>query len=270
MIECYEWREAPNAQFAVIGDPVEHSWSPRMQQAAFNQLGLKFKYLAIRVPVGEFDEAMAHLTRLGFLGLNVTVPLKDLAFDWAREVDDVAQRTKSVNTVSMKDARGTSTDGLGFVDTLSEFGVTAPGRIMVMGAGGAARSICASVLGAGFEVTLWNRTEKRARSLEELLGHRSLRVVSSPDPIGAAVIVNATSAGIEGDTPPLQWERAERTAIAYDLLYASEPTTFMKLAIGQSLRAIDGRFMLAAQGARSLEWWLGIEAPRSAMLEAIV
>jgi shikimate dehydrogenase len=263
-----EWRDAEPAQFAVIGDPIKHSRSPRMQEAALRAMGLDHRYVALRVPSGEVAEAFDLLSGLGYLGVNVTVPHKYEAFLAMRSVELFARRVEAVNTVRLPDLAGVNTDGPGFMDSLAPLALPRGCRVLVLGAGGSAVSIAAALVEGGFEVRIYNRTRSRAEALVARLGIPA-EILDTADPSGCELIVNATSAGLHDAELPVDWASAKPDAVAYDLVYGSEPTRFLRTASDRGLRTIDGLPLLVAQGARSLEWWLGREAPRQVMLESL-
>lgn len=258
------WRDAPVAQFAVIGDPIEHSRSPEMHAAAFRSLGLPYRTVRVHVEPGEVDEALEHLASIGFLGVNVTVPHKEAAWRWSgRSGDGLSARIGAANTLRLATRECINTDGPGFVDTLESL----PERALLLGAGGSARAIAASLEDAGVELTIWNRTRERAEALKRELDLQA-EILDEPDLAGFDLIVNATSAGLHGGGPGLEWGVAKPSALAYDLVYGSTP--FLEAAAARGLQTMDGIPLLVAQGARSLEWWLGVEAPRAAMLKALL
>lgn len=287
----HEWRDAPAADYAVIGDPIAHSWSPKLHRAAYRAFGLDERYEAIRVPLEEFTEALKHLTNLGYRGLNVTIPLKEAAFAWARSVDAESTPYRALNTLSLSDRRGTNTDAPGFLDMLACLGFPNPPHavrgtftatkervtqgesnperehVLILGAGGTARTLAIALQNHGFKVTIWNRTRQRA---EDLAGEvPGLLVLDKPTAKGCGLIVNATATGLTGETPPVDWTGAESGALAIDAVYASEPTPFMQAARAQGLEAADGRLMLVAQAARAFAWWHGGAPPYDAMLDAV-
>ena len=268
MTRFFEWREAPQADFAVIGDPVGHSLSPRMHAAALRALGLDRTYLAIRVPPGEVAACLARLSELGYVGVNCTVPHKAEALAACDRVDAFALRVGAVNTVRLPSLEGTNTDGPGFLDTLGPLGIPAGSRALLLGAGGSARAVAAALQEAGFRLALWNRTPHRAETLVREVG-LDAELLAAPDPSGCALVVNTTSAGLHGASVGVDWGRAPADAVAYDLMYGDGPTPFLREAASFGLRTVDGRPLLAAQGARSLEWWLGRRAPRREMLLSI-
>jgi shikimate dehydrogenase len=270
-VRWFEWREAPQADFAVIGDPIAHSLSPRMHQAAYQALDLPYRYVALRVPPGEVAAALHELAHRGCRGVNVTVPLKEEALAWCEEAEPFARRANAVNTVCLPTRKGTNTDGPGFLDTLADLGVK-PGNALVLGAGGSARAVALALVGAGFSVRIYNRTKSRAEALAAELAPDAA-ALDEADPAGAALIVNATSVGVlkEPSQPalPVVWDRAEPKAVAYDLFYGSE-TSFLRAARERGLQTTDGLPMLIAQGARAFEWWLNLAAPREAMRDALI
>jgi shikimate dehydrogenase len=268
MTEVFTWRDAPKAQFAVLGDPVGHSLSPQMHQAAFQALSLPYRYVAIRVPEGELARALDHLGGMGYVGVNLTLPHKEAALEWVTEPDAFVRRAGAVNTVRLAGKSGINTDAPGFLDTLEDLKVEPPGPVLVLGAGGAARAISTALVDAGYKVKLYNRTPKKAKELVASTGIKAT-VASAPDPSGIALIVNATSASVEGDALKIDWSSADRKTIAYDLMYGPELSPFLLEAGLAGLKVVDGLEMLIRQGARALEWWLGCKAPVEEMRRAV-
>jgi shikimate dehydrogenase len=258
----FPWRDAPAARFAVIGDPVSHSLSPKMQNAVLRELGEPGAYIAIQVPEVEVAQALNHLVSLGFEGINVTVPNKAAARQWCKTVSEFASAAEAVNTIALQKQDGINTDGPGFVETISQL----PGRrASVLGAGGSARAIVLSLSAAGYEVRLWNRTEAKARELAAIIP--GVVVLAGPTVADADIVINATSASLTGAVLELDWTAADPEAVAYDLMYSSEPTAF--LAAAGSRPKLDGRAMLVAQGALAMEFWLGRPVPREPMRRAV-
>lgn len=270
MNEWFEWRDAPPADFAVVGDPIAHSLSPRMHMAAYRALGLDLRYVALRVPSGEFYDAMDHLCTSGFRGVNVTIPLKGVAANWANDAPIDLCEVDSLNTLRLKDRSGTNTDGLAMRDILDEESQesTKNVSVLVLGTGGTARAIMSSLGHAGYRVCAWARTRKR---LDAVLEHFTtpIEVRSSLDPAGCNYLINATSASMNGQSLPVIWCNAKSDLIAFDCYYTSGKTLFQTEAEAQGLRSFDGKKLLAYQGARSFEWWTGMKAPREAMLDAV-
>jgi shikimate dehydrogenase len=264
-MSVFGWREAPRADFAVLGHPIKHSLSPKMHHAAYDALGRGEKYVAIEVIAEEFGQAINHLIQLGYRGVNVTIPHKTAAFEWADSTCETSQKLQVCNTLRFSDRSGVNTDVPGFLKSL-------PGhsqRALVLGAGGSARAIVYALSRQGTEVSVWNRTESRAVELVDQIGLGS-RIVSDPAVGGFGLIVNTTSTGLTGDSLPIDWTGAEPgSQLAYDLAYSSGPTSFLSEAASHGLTGMDGRMMLMEQGAFAFEYWFDVSAPREAMWEAI-
>jgi L-threonylcarbamoyladenylate synthase len=267
-MNSYEWRSAPPGEYAVIGDPVEHSLSPRMQGAAFRDLGLSDRYVAVRVPIDEVGPALDRLQSIGYRGLNVTVPLKEAVLEHLLDVDPFAVRAQAVNTVRLPERAGINTDGPGFVDILADLGIHKPARVLLLGAGGSARAIALALADAGYELLIHNRTRERAHRMVETLGI-SAKVLDVPDPAGASLVVNATSASLQGHAVPLLWEALDPSAVAVDLMYGKGDLPFLSEASSRGHTVVDGLALLVAQGVRAFEWWTGRTPSRSAMRLAV-
>lgn len=268
MSAFFEWREAPKAQYAVVGDPVEHSLSPKMHSAAFKACGLGDTYVAVRVPQEEFAEAMDHLKQQGYKGVNVTVPLKETAYRWAKSMPRLERRIGVVNTLRLEDGAAINTDAPGFIDTLRDLGLMLPCNVLVLGAGGASRALMVALAELECRLLCWNRTPIKLEKLLHELGIKA-EMVSNAVPADCDLILNTTSASMVNVQLPVDWYQSPRKALAYDLFYTSGPTTFMFDAQTNGIRAVDGRALLVAQGARSFEWWTGQKAPRQDMLKAV-
>ncbi len=260
------WREAGEGDFAVVGDPVAHSLSPRMHNEAFKHLGLPFLYQAVHVPQGELSQAISYLRAKRYRGLNVTLPLKFEAFDLHWSTDQSSERYRAINCLNFEEQRATNTDVPAFLATLECLNLPDQACALLLGAGGSAKSLGIALIEAGYSLRVWNRTLARARELAEEVG---ATVLESADPEGCDLILNATSANLIGESPPVLWDRSADSCRAYDLAYSKKPTPFIRSARQRGLLAIDGRAMLVEQGALSLEWWLGVTAPREAMRQAV-
>ena len=265
MSDVRNWREAPVADFAVIGDPVTHSLSPKMHSAAFHALGLPYRYVAIHVERGEVAEALRHMEQIGYRGANVTVPHKEEALDWAQEAEPFALKVRAANTLNLKRRSCINTDAPGFLDTLRDLPIPEKTALLI-GAGGSARAIATALAEDGWKLRVQNRTHERAEELARAVGAEAVRDLGLE---GEYVIINCTSASLGGSALAIDWSVAPRGAIAYDLMYSPNGTPFLNAARAHGIRTIDGLDLLVAQGARSFEWWLGIQAPRKAMREAL-
>jgi shikimate dehydrogenase len=278
MNEVFPWRQAPRAEFAVIGDPVAHSLSPRMHQAAYDELELPFRYVAVHVPPGEVGPALDRLASLGYRGVNVTVPHKEEVLGWCSDIEPLAAHVRAANTVRIENRACINTDATGFLATLEGLGLSGPGAssnpsgespmALVLGAGGSARALAYALAQAGWRLRVYNRTRSRAEEMVRGLGVEA-ELLASPDPGGATLVLNTTSASLQGASLGIPWERADPHALAYDLMYAEGGTPFLRDAAERGLRTCDGLPLLAAQGALAFEWWLGMRAPLDAMRRAL-
>ncbi|MCO5297426.1 MAG: shikimate dehydrogenase [Fimbriimonadaceae bacterium] len=268
-MSVFEWRDAPDGlAYAVLGDPVGHSWSPAMHNAAFEALGMRERYGAIRVPSGELRAALERLAAQGARGVNITVPLKAEALAWASHPDALAVRVGAANTLDLAAGRATNTDVPGFREALEGLDPLPRSVAVLLGAGGAARAAAVALADAGFELRVFNRTRARAEQMLAELGLDGT-VLEEPNARDAGVVVNATSGGLHGDGVAVDWDGLAPGAVAMDLAYGPAAEPFVRAATGRVARVADGKSMLVAQGALSFEWWTGIRAPREVMLRAI-
>lgn len=246
-------------KFAVLGDPVSHSLSPKMHTAAYRALGLNHTYEAIQVAAGQVATTLDRLRHEGYAGVNVTVPLKEEALQ-ACTPDPFAQRCGAVNTLDLRTGMGINTDGPGMVEAL---GALIPCDVLLLGAGGSARALVVALQDAGCRVTIWNRTASRAASLAAETGAQVTETIPEHD---YDVAINTTSASMSGESLTLAYQ-SNKTYI--DLYYSDHDTPFVEAARAVGATAMDGRELLVAQGALAFEFWLGGPAPRSAMKAAV-
>lgn len=273
-MSIFSWRDAPEAEFAVIGDPVAHSLSPWMQSAALRSLGLPHRYVAIHVPPSDLIAAMDRLLALGYQGVNVTVPHKTGVLDWIQDTEPYARQVGACNTIRIQDRYGWNTDAPGFLQVLEEVELAADAPILLLGAGGSTRALLPALVGRGHRVRLWNRTRARAEELVETL-RLDVEILDRPDAGGAIAVVNTTSASLQGESLRVEWRGAR---LAIDLAYrariegglvVAEPTPFLREAAEAGMVGIDGRSLLAAQGALSLSHWLGTPVDPAPMRHAL-
>jgi shikimate dehydrogenase len=246
----------------VLGFPVRHSRSPAMMNAAFAELGLDWRYLALPVPPAHFAETVRALHASGYRAANVTIPHKLAALEAADELTDAARSIGAVNTLTLTgDGRilGDNTDAGGLLDALGE---PVPGSVLVLGAGGAARAAAWALREAGSEVTIWNRTAERAEALAAELGVSAGRA-------DAELLVNATSVGLHRDDSLDGLPLIDARVVA-DLVYGNRPTPFARWADERGARLVDGLEVLVCQGALSLAIWTGREPPVDVMKRAVV
>jgi shikimate dehydrogenase len=246
----------------VLGYPVRHSRSPAMMNAAFADLQLDWRYLALPVPPARFAETVRALAGSGYRAANVTIPHKPAALEVADELSDAAREIGAVNTLSFaEDGRisGDNTDAGGLLDALGE---PLPESALVLGAGGAARAAAWALREAGASVRIWNRTPERAAALA-----KELQVEAGTGE--AELLVNATSVGLRREDSLDGLPLVDARVVA-DLVYGDGPTPFARWAEERGARLVDGLEVLVRQGARSLALWTGREPPVDLMRRAVV
>jgi shikimate dehydrogenase len=257
---------------AVIGDPVRHSWSPTIFEAAFDATGLDWTYVAFEVAPASLADALAGARALGLAGLSVTTPHKEAVAGLVDEVSPRAAALRAVNCVTVADGRllGDNTDGQGFVDALGWAEVAVGGRrVAVLGAGGAARAIVAALAEYGADdVAVVNRTADRAAAAAALAGPVG-RVGTPADLERADLVVNATSVGFGDPTAmPVDAELLRPQHVVVDVVYHPLRTALLREAEGRGARTVDGLGMLVGQAAVAFERWCGVVAPVAAMRRA--
>jgi shikimate dehydrogenase len=254
-------------RYGLVGHPVEHSRSPLIHQLFAKQTGEDISYELIDAEPESFETAVRGFGAAGGGGLNVTVPHKEAAFALMDEIGADARRARAVNTVTfLRNARmrGDNTDGVGFMrDLTMNLGEQVRDRrVVVLGAGGAARGILGPLLDAApAEIVLANRTRARAEALAAELGLSTLKVCLFEALAGEApfeILINTTSAGLRGKIPALPASAAPAESLCYDLAYSLKPTPFMEWARAQGVRrAVQGWGMLVEQAAESFFLWRG-------------
>jgi shikimate dehydrogenase len=262
---------------ALIGSPVEHSLSPVIHQAAFDAAGVDWTYVAFDVAEGEGVGALAAMRVLGIAGLSVTMPHKRDVADAVDRLEPAARALHSVNTVSWDGGElvGSSTDGAGFVASLTESGiVVADARVAVIGAGGAARSVVDALGRAGSEdITVLNRTRVHAEAAATLAAAASVGIAS--DISRADIVVNATNVGMGVDplrsTPddlPCDPALLRDHQVVVDLVYHPLRTAWLIAAEEIGAHTIDGLGMLIHQAALQQERWIGVRPDTGVMRTA--
>lgn len=261
---------------AVVGSPVRHSLSPTLLNAAFAATGLDWTYTAFEVAEGDFPRALDGMRSLGVAGLSVTMPHKAAAAAAADELTPAAARLGAVNCLVPDGDRmvGHNTDGGGFLDGLAhDAGITVEGRrVVVVGAGGAARAVVEACGAAGAtDIVVVNRTIGRAGSAAELAG--AVGRVVPPAAAAQAVadadlVVNATPVGMSGaaaEGMPIDPNVFRVGQVAVDLIYHPLETPWLAALRRQGIEAHGGLSMLLFQAARAFSLWTGAEAPVAAM-----
>lgn len=269
----------------IFGDPIDHTLSPRMQNAALQAAGIDAAYLPFHVTPGQLPGAVAAIRALGLVGVNLTIPHKEVACRLVDELDEAAELAGAVNTIACRDGRlyGFNTDGTGLLAALrEEFGLTVQGRrVLIIGAGGASRgALVALALAGAAWIGVANRTLSRAEKLVQELTPRlqgtSLAAFSLDDNLTANLgvpvdlLINSTSAGLSGDqlSLPIAGLLVDNGAV-YDMVYGAEPTALVRAALAAGIPAADGRSMLVGQGEAAFRLWFGVAAPTGVMRNAI-
>ena len=267
----------------IFGDPITHTRSPAMQNAAFRVRHLPYVYVPFLVRPADLSRAVHSIRALNLVGVNVTVPHKERIVRYLDGLSAEANLCGAVNTVVNCDGTlfGDNTDGRGFLLSLQERCLSPRRReVVVIGAGGAARALLASLIRAGSaRVTILNRTQAKAQALART--YRSLgktRIEALPldtlrDPAllqNAALVVNCTPVGLHGEQfLPLAYAATPRGCLFYDLLYRPELTPFLWHARAAQRPIVDGRRMLLHQGALAFSLWTRTPAPLDTMAQAL-
>jgi shikimate dehydrogenase len=299
LADLENWREAtrdvdPPIRLGVFGDPVAHSLSPQMQNAALKQCEIGMQYARFHIRANELRSALRFLRELDFIGVNLTVPHKIAAFDQIDEADEHASRTGAANTIRVRDGKliGSNTDGEGFGRAIrTQFSVDVRDlRVMVIGAGGGTgRAIAWQCALENCErLVLVNRTLEKAMALADRLrpffaGPRVLgpvaRLEATPWREAALraqladvdLVVNATPLGMNpSDTTPIPARLLAPHHMVFDAVYGSSKTSLLRAADEAGARGANGLSMLLHQGALSFSIWFDREAPIDVMRAALL
>jgi shikimate dehydrogenase len=268
----------------VFGHPVAENPTIVMQEAAFQELGLNWRYLTIEVYPEDLENAIKGMRAFNMRGINLTIPHKVEVLKYLDEVAEDARLMGAVNTVLREGDRliGENTDGKGFLYSLREDTQVDPAgkRIVVLGAGGAARAITVELALAGAaHLTVVNRSAERGQALVSLLNEKTpvtAEFVQWDDvyalPANTDVLVNATSIGLYPDVtakPDLDYDTITANMIVCDVIPNPPHTPFLKEAEARGARTLDGLGMLVYQGAIGFKMWTGLDAPVEVMHQAL-
>jgi shikimate dehydrogenase len=265
--------------YAVMGNPIAHSLSPRIHQLFARQTGQHISYDALLVEADGFTQAIAAFVKAGGKGLNITVPFKREAYEIADELSRRAQRAGAVNTLRIEDDGtlfGDNTDGIGLVrDLTRNHNLTLSGKqMLLLGAGGAARGVLAPLLEQKpARLVIANRTAERAEQLAASFSDvddvRGCGFQALSDR-AFDIVINATAAGLQGQVPDLPAGVIGPHSYCYDMMYASEPTDFMHYAQQRGARnTFDGLGMLVEQAAESFLIWRGVFPDTGPVIELL-
>jgi shikimate dehydrogenase len=263
--------------YCIIGDPIHHSLSPAMQNAAFATKGLNCTYIAFRVPEGELKESIESLRSINIAGFNVTAPHKIRVMRYLDELEGTAKKAAAVNTVNNIEGvfRGYNTDVYGFIEPLRRRQVDFRGmHVLLLGSGGAARAVVIALAeeeNGIAKLVIANRNTQRANELASLgsgLGMKCEVVPldraqdSSPT---CDLIVNATTLGMNNESSVIDYQHIQKGSIVYDTVYRPMVTDLIENAKYAQASVVYGYEMLIEQGAKAFEIWTGLSAPRDAM-----
>ncbi len=263
--------------FGVLGDPVSHSLSPVMHNAAFKSLGMDCEYHAFRVRADDLSKALHGAQALGFGGLNLTIPLKEKAMDIVKPTD-LARQIGAVNTVDFKDGMaGYNTDGIGAKMALSSAGIKIKGKnVLLLGAGGAARAIAFQLAKEGARITIANRTIERAEALAEEVKNIGKAEASDYENIkeliqDSDILINSTSVGMYPKISEtiVTSDMIHKDLTVFDIVYNPQNTLLLKEAKKAGATTVDGVMMLVFQGAESFRIWTGKNPPVDVMEKAV-
>ncbi|ESS72839.1 shikimate dehydrogenase AroE [Methyloglobulus morosus KoM1] len=266
-------------RYAVFGSPIKHSKSPRIHQLFAEQTQQSLEYTAEEVPADKFKESVDRFFSQGGKGLNCTLPLKELAWAYADHNTERANLSKAVNTLALQDdgsILGDNTDGCGLVADLNDNHdiFLKNSRILILGAGGATRGIIAPILEKSpQQLVIANRTSEKARDLAE--GFRDWGKI-----IGCGfaeiqghqfdLIINATSASLYDELPPLAENLLAEGGVCYDLAYGGKPTSFVRWGVShKAQKSLDGLGMLVEQAAEAFFLWRGVRPKTKPVIERL-
>ncbi|MDO3409084.1 shikimate dehydrogenase [Saccharibacillus sp. CPCC 101409] len=274
--------QSQELRLGVIGDPIAHSKSPVMHAAALRARDMAGEYIALHVTPDRLEETIGAVRRQGYRGINVTIPHKENVMAYLDELSDEARRIGAVNTIVNDGGRliGRNTDGIGYVRSLKEEAAARleGRRIVVIGAGGAARGIVHALAAEGPDrITLLNRTTQRAEALarewSDLADIRALASERTAEALADAdIVINTTSVGMHPHTEELPLDPAllRGTEIVSDLIYNPLETRLLKQAREAGCVTHGGLGMFVYQGAYAFEYWTGAPAPIEEMRAAVL
>ena len=277
----------PPARFAIFGDPIAHSASPRMQNAALQEKQRPFQYVRIHVTPPELKNALGELAAADFLGINITIPHKQAALNLMDHIDPVAQMMGAINTVAVREGKlhGFNTDGPGFAKAFrEEFSTSLRDKniLILGGAGGAGRAIAVQCLVEGGIPIIANRNKTKGDLLKDLIDQEwddYAGILKSID-MGketlayavksSTIIINATPLGMKSSDPsPLPDSLLTKDHLVYDTVYSGGTTALLRQAEQAGAKSANGFSMLLHQGAKAFEIWFNETAPLEVMRSAL-
>lgn len=260
--------------YAVIGDPIAHSLSPFMHETWFKDYGVDAAYLPIHVEPSQLEKSFEAMKTLGISGFNITLPHKQSIIPLLGKLEESAMQMNAVNTVEFDGTEysGSNTDGDGFVQSMLVHDVDKTAKVLLIGAGGAARGIAYALKRAGFTaVTITNRTYRRAEELASETQASALTLVDSEERLAEfAVVIQTTSVGLAtGEALPISLDRVTAGTLVADIIYNPLETPFLKKATEKKCVTLNGVGMFVYQGAIAFEKWTGIQPNTEKMIQVI-
>lgn len=265
----------------LIGNPVGHSFSPPMHNAAFEKLGMNYIYVAFDVLPKDLEIAIKGAKALSIIGLNVTIPHKIDAMNHLNEVDEIAKLIGAVNTIDLRNLKGYNTDGIGSVKAIKEVTPIKDKKVVIAGAGGASRAISFYIANEKPEkISILNRNVKKAERLEKDILNSKIINNTETDSINeinkylndADILIDTTPIGMYpniNDTPIANSTMFHEDLVVNDIVYNPNETTLIKETIKAGATPVYGIKMLLYQGAESFRIWTGQEPPIDAMEDAL-
>ena len=266
--------------YCIIGDPVDHSLSPAMHNAAFKALNLNCVYIAFRVGKDELEAGLLSLRKTNIAGFNVTMPHKVAILPLLDELDETCTKIGAVNTVNNENGRlkGYNTDIHGFIEPIKRRKISLKEKtVLLMGAGGVARAVVTALVEEDItKIIIANRSLEKAKVLSDICKNSNVNCeLVSLDHVAkytldAHLIVNATPIGMKGEDSLITTEHISSDSVVYDLVYRPMETGLIQSAEEAGAIVIYGYEMLLEQGAKSFEIWTQMEAPRDVMKKMLV
>jgi len=268
----------------IIGDPIEHSMSPVMHNAAFKNKGVDYVYLPFRVKKKELGKAIEGMRALNIRGLNITIPHKVAVIQFLDELDPLADKIGAINTIVNDSGvlTGYNTDATGFLQALLERGIEPKGKsVVILGAGGASRAISFILAERGSSLVILNRTWNKAKvcadrisevSQSEATALKLNRGNLTTALSQADILVNATSVGMSPNIneTPVTSNLLKSSLVVFDIVYNPIKTRLQREAEAVGAKTISGLDMLVWQGALAFEKWAGLKAPIGVMREKVI
>jgi shikimate dehydrogenase len=266
--------------YAVIGDPIDHSLSPNIHNAAFRHLKLDHSYIAYKISAGELAAGIDSLKKIKIAGFNVTIPHKIEIMKFLDDMDTTSKVIGAVNTVSNENGKlkGYNTDMIGFLDPIKKKNLAIKdSQVLLLGAGGAARAILTAMIKEkASKITIVNRTQENANKLADFakkIGGNvdTVSIEKANELVGDyKFIINSTSIGMKNEPSPISTRNISKNSVVYDIVYQPINTDLIKKSKENGATIIYGYEMLLSQAACSFEIWHKMEAPYDVMKNALL